>query len=96
MAVVTLLKSDLLRDSVVGIAWGGKPASHPGGDQHIGDILVATQLVDASYVKAIDGRIEVRGDVATSPLALSVTSQVCRNWPHMKKVHIGAMVSHRL
>ena len=53
--VFQLLQSDYLNASVklvfaVGFAWGAQPASQ-GGDQRIGDVIVATKVVEAGHTR---------------------------------------------
>ena len=104
-----LLRSDYLKDSVklvfaVGFAWGAKPISR-GGNQRIGDVLVATKCIEAGHVRASDGDVEIRGTVKTSPLVDSVNSLLCTRWPsethfgeeklpdHRPTAHVGTVIS---
>ena len=93
--VLRLLRSGDLRDSVklvfaVGFAWGAKPAEN-GGDQEIGDIIVADKLVAAGHVKIQHGKEILRGDIQGASLARSVNDALCRNY--RPRVHIGAVIS---
>eukprot|EP00634_Sargassococcus_sp_CCMP2135_P016076 CAMPEP_0198649882 /NCGR_PEP_ID=MMETSP1467-20131203/4597_1 /TAXON_ID=1462469 /ORGANISM="unid. sp., Strain CCMP2135" /LENGTH=310 /DNA_ID=CAMNT_0044385701 /DNA_START=95 /DNA_END=1027 /DNA_ORIENTATION=- len=92
--VQTLLLSDFLKGRVklmlpVGFAWGARPASD-GGDQRIGDVLVAERLVDAGLVKVKDGKEILRGSVfADEGLANSVNDMLTKKWPSESQTHFG-------
>jgi len=91
--VLALLGSDELKDNVrlvlaIGIAWGANPASE-GGDQLVGDVLVASRFVDAGHVKVKDGETTVRGAVTANAIAHSVNALLCRDWPGESKTHFG-------
>ena len=106
--VLTLLRSDDLRDSVglvfaIGFAWGAQPAapkSDDGGEgrtgQRIGDVLVAVGCISAGHNKAANGQMEIRGPVQTTELADDVNfEELCRGWPRSQR-HEGDPIPPRV
>jgi len=97
-AVVSkILGSDKLKHSVkfvlpVGFAWGAKPEAN-GGDQRIGDVIVAEAYINAGHVRAGHGEQEIRGAVPKNPLRNSINSLLCMDWPGRSQTRFAAAIS---
>ena len=70
----------------VGFAWGARPVSQ-GGDQRIGDVIVATKCINAGHSKAGSDGDEIRGMAQVTPLADTVNSMLCSDWPRESQTH---------
>ena len=91
--VLALLSTEYLKDSVklvfaVGFAWGAKPASR-GGNQGVGDVIVAKSFLETGHVRAGSGDVEIRSAVQETSLAKSVNSLLCTDWPRQSASHFG-------